>query len=147
MDRSKIRKNLLEIKALIDQCLADLDSSKSRRGAKSTENSHAASTTQVDLDVPVRAFVKKYAKGMSGPKKFTLLLARLAQGDLKAEIALSDIVRSWNKMRASSMMGMNFNRFYPGQAKTNDWVDSGRKGFYKLRPSWRRILSDKRSTN
>jgi hypothetical protein len=147
MDRSKTRENLLEIKALVDRCLADLDSAKPRRGVKSSKNAHSVSTTKVDLDVPLRAFVKKYAKGMSGPKKFALLLARLARGDLKAEIALSEIERSWNKMRAASLMGMKFNRFYPVQAKTNDWVDSGRKGFYRLRPSWREIFGEKRSTN
>jgi hypothetical protein len=147
MDGNKIRENLLEIRALIDQCLADLDSARPRRRVKSNTNTHSALSTQVDLDVTLRAFVKKYATGMSGPKKFTLLLARLARGDLKAEIALSEIERSWNKMRSNSLMGMNFNRFYPVQAKTNDWVDSGRKGFYKLRPSWRGIFSGKRPTN
>jgi hypothetical protein len=147
MEGNKVRENLLEIKTLIDQCLADLDSAKQRRRVKSTRNTHSVSSTQVDLDVPLRAFVKKYAKGMSGPKKFTLLLARLARGHLKTEIALSEIESSWNKMRAGSLMGMNFNRFYSVQAKTNDWVDSGRKGFYKLRPSWREIFSEKRSRN
>lgn len=99
MDRRKTRENLLEIKALVDRCLADLDFTKPRRAVKANRKANSASAIQIDLDVPVRAFVKKYAKGMSGPKKFTLLLARLAQGDLKAEIALSQIESSWNKMR------------------------------------------------
>jgi hypothetical protein len=140
MAGNDIRDKLLKIKALIDQCLSDLESVKPSRKAKSSERTQSVANTQVDLEVPIRPFVKKHAKGMSGPKKFTLLLARLAKGDLKAEIALSEIERNWNKMRSSSLMGMNFNRFYPIEAKNNDWVDSGRKGFYKLRPTWRRIF-------
>lgn len=140
MARNNIRDNLLEIKALVDVCLADLDRGVPPRTTKPTQRTQSIANTQVDLDVPIRPFVKKYAKGMSGPKKFTLLLARLAKGDFKAEIALAEIERNWNKMRSASLMGMNFNRFYPMQAKNSDWVDSGRKGFYKLRPSWRNIF-------
>jgi hypothetical protein len=140
MAGNNIRDNLLKIKALIDECLTDFDPAKLPRKAKSSKRTQSIADTQIDLDVPIRPFIKKHAKGMSGPKKFTLLLARLTKGDLKAEIALSEIERNWNKMRSTSLMGMNFNRFYPIQAKNNDWVDSGRKGFYKLRPSWRQIF-------
>ena len=138
MVESNIRDNLLKIKALIDECLTNVESPQLVRTAKSIPR--FLTDTQVDLNIPIRPFIKKHAKGMSGPKKFTLLLAKLAKGDLKAEIALSEIERNWNKMRSTSLMGMNFNRFYPIQAKNNDWVDSARKGFYKLRPSWRQIF-------
>lgn len=77
---------------------------------------------------------------MSGPKKFTLLVARFVKGDLKKEIALSEIRRNWNKMSAKTLLNMKFNLFYPSQAKENDWVESKRKGFYNLRPDWKEIL-------
>ncbi len=50
----------------------------------------------LDFSLPVRAFVKRYAKGLRGPQKFTLLLARLTGG--KADTALSgqDVARAWN---------------------------------------------------
>jgi len=77
---------------------------------------------------------------MSGPKKFTLLLAYLAKGDLKKVIALEEIQKQWNKMTAKSLLGMEFNRFYPASAKENDWVNSEKNGSYNLRPAWTAIF-------
>jgi hypothetical protein len=97
-------------------------------------------TEEIDFDIPLRPFVKKYTKGMSGPKKFTLLVAWFVKGDLKKEAALSEIRKNWNKMSSKTLLNMKFNLFYTNQAKENDWVDSKRKGFYNLRPNWKGIL-------
>jgi hypothetical protein len=35
-----------------------------------------------------------------------------------------------------------FNRFYRNSAKENVWVNSPRKGFYVLRPSWADIFKE-----
>ncbi|MFQ5663677.1 MAG: hypothetical protein ACE5HL_07590 [Terriglobia bacterium] len=93
----------------------------------------------LDFGMPVRPFIKRYSKGMSGPKKFTLLLARLVKGDPKKQIQVGEIEKHWDKM--TSLMGIDFNRFFPSQAKDNDWVESKRKGFYNLRPGWKDIFS------
>jgi len=82
--------------------------------------------------------MKSCAKGLSGPKKFALLLSWLTKGDLKKEVELKEIEGHWNRM--TSLLEMKFNRFFPAQAKDNDWVQSKKKGLYNLRPAWRDIL-------
>ena len=85
--------------------------------------------------------MKSYSKGLSGPKKFVLLLSCLAKGDLRKKVPLREIEGRWNRM--TSLLEMNFNRFFPAQAKDNDWVESKKKGLYNLRPIWRDILKGK----
>lgn len=95
---------------------------------------------KVNFDKPLRPFMKQYVtKNMSGAKKFTLLLVRLTKGDLKKEVALAEIEKQWSKM--TSIVGTEFNRFFPSAAKDNDWVESKRKGSYNLRPNWKEIFS------
>lgn len=101
------------------------------------------SPAKIDFDIPIRAFIKKYAKGMSGPKKFTLLLSWFVKGDLKKEMSLKELEKNWNKMTAKSLLRGKFNRFYPAEARANDWVDLRIKGFYNLRPSWSDIFYKK----
>ncbi len=43
-------------------------------------------------------------------------------------------------MKSKDLLGMDFNRFYVGEAKDNDWVDSQKKGYYYLRPNWKEIF-------
>lgn len=94
-----------------------------------------------DFSIPIRAFVKKYARSMSGPQKFVLLLAYFSKGERNKNILLSDIEMKWNHMTSKSLLGMKFNRFYPAQAKENDWVESKKQGEYNLRPAWQEIFS------
>ncbi len=95
---------------------------------------------QIDFDKPLRPFMKNYAKGLSGPKKFVLLLSRLTRGDLKNEVELKDIQKHWNRMTSKDLLGIKFNLFFSAQARNNDWVESKKKGVYNLRPSWRQAL-------
>ena len=100
------------------------------------------SSKDLDFSTPMRAFVKRYGADMSGPKKFTLLLAYLAKGDTKARVSLTEIVKFWNKMTAKNLLGMKFNRFYTSDAKENDWVNTEKSGSYHLRPSWKDIFDE-----
>jgi hypothetical protein len=136
MDQEKINKQIFE---RLERLETIVFRNKKQRIIKETER-FAGITGEIDFDIPLRPFVKKYIKGMSGPKKFTLLVSWFAKGDLKKEIALSEIRRNWNKMRAKTLLNMKFNLFYTSQAKENDWVESKRKGFYNLRPSWKEIF-------
>lgn len=143
MDDKELIKTILEIKRLADECLTGLSSkeSEAKKHRRKIKTRVESNPTHVDFNMPLRPFIRKYAKDMSGPKKFTLLLARLVQADLKREVSLAEIERNWNKMTSAQLLGMKFNRFYPVQAKDRDWVDSKRKGFYNLRPSWEGILN------
>ncbi len=88
----------------------------------------------------IRAFVKKYAKNMSGGKKFTLLVAYLTKGDASKRVALAAIEKHWNKMTAKGLLGMKFNRLYTSRARENDWASTEKTGSYHLRPAWKEIF-------
>lgn len=92
----------------------------------------------ISFEVNERAFVNKHAKGMSGPKKFTLIVALKSKGNENSEISFDEIEKSWNRMK--SLLGGPFNRFYPNMAKTKGWVDSKRKSFYNLTSTWKDIF-------
>jgi len=70
--------------------------------------------------------MKSYSQGMNGQKKFTLLLAKLAKGDLTIGIALTEIEAHWKKMTA--IMEMDFVSSMEGWARTSFGECSGVKG-------------------
>ncbi|MHB8624435.1 MAG: hypothetical protein ACYDBA_13945, partial [Sulfuricaulis sp.] len=96
----------------------------------------------LDFESNARAFVKRNARSLSGPKKFVLLLAFLAKGDLKKKIPLGDIKKLWNTMKSKSTLGMKFNLFFTNNAKEHGWVDSKKRGLYNLDRSWKKIFTD-----
>jgi len=93
----------------------------------------------IDFSINERAFVKRYATDKSGPKKFTLLLAYLAKGEIEKNIELSEIKKHWGKMTSKTLLG-KFNMFYPNDAKTRGWIDSKEYGSYNLTNEWRAIV-------
>jgi len=143
MDKAKLISSLKQIKELADECLAGFqDSAEPKRVAKrSAISSPKPRPTKIDFDKPMRPFIKEHAKGMNGQEKFTLLLSWLVKGDLNKEAALSEIKKNWNKMKSKDLLGMDFNYFFPGEAKDNDWVECKKKGFYNLRPDWKKIFA------
>jgi hypothetical protein len=98
-------------------------------------------TLPVDIDFSIneRAFAKRYAVGKSGSRKFTLLVAYLANGELDKEIELSDIRTLWNKMSAKNLLG-KFNMFFASDAKNNGWVNSKKYGSYCVTKEWKKVL-------
>src|ERR1700674_2852753 len=81
--------------------------------AKTVEKTEATARTatgtkpeRIDFSVPIRAFTKKHCLGMSGAKKFTLVLAYLSKGDSAKKVPLSDIEDNWNRMTSKSLLGM-----------------------------------------
>ena len=90
----------------------------------------------LDFGMQERAFIKRNAAGLSGPKKFVLLVAYLAKGNLGREVLLKDVAQHWNRMTAPSLLGGKFNRFYSNSSRENDWVETKKPGVYSLRPSW-----------
>ena len=140
MDRGKIISALQRIKALADECLTDLGgSAKPKRITKmSPAPPPAAKPIDVDFGVNERNFVKEHGRGLSGPKKFCLLVAYLAKGKVGVEVRLEDVGNHWNRMK--SLLGFPFNRFYSNTAKDNGWVDTTKKGVYVLTKSWQQVL-------
>ncbi len=104
--------------------------------AKAPQQQKGAHIPELDFTMSVRAFIKRYARRMSGPKKFTLLLAYLANGDTSKSIKFDVIKKHWKK----GLFGGKINSFYSTQAKDRDWIDSQKKEEYNLRPSWKEIF-------
>lgn len=107
---------------------------KKRRSAKENPKPAAASR-RFDFTLPLRAFVTTHgARKLSGPQKFVLLVAALAKGDTTVPIDNSRVQREWNRM--TEPMGGKFNAAYPTRAQDKGWVESPKRGAYKLRASW-----------
>src|SRR5438876_919941 len=53
----------------------------------------SAAAPTVELELPLRPFLKKYASGKSGPAKFSLVVAHLAKGKANSPILYTDILR------------------------------------------------------
>lgn len=140
MDKTELISSIQQIKDLAEKCLDGLGGFKpSRQIPKtSTDPGRTSKPPSIDFDVPMRPFVKMFSKGMSGAEKFTLILSHLAKGDLKREIDVKIIEKHWNKMK--TLLGMDFNPCLTVRAKDGDFIESKKKGFYNLRPNWKRIL-------
>jgi hypothetical protein len=114
----------------------------SKVSAPATGKSKAISSpnhpNDVDLSLPIRAFVKKHGRAMSGAQRFTLLVAHMTCGDRNKEVLFSDIQRQWNKM--TGLLGGKFNNAHSIRARERGWVDSPRKGAYVTLPGWRGIF-------
>lgn len=99
-----------------------------------------------DFNLNERAFVKRYASGQSGPRKFTLLVAYLSKGDPSRGLELSEIIFHWNKMTSKNLLG-KFNRFFSNEAKNQGWVDSKQYGQYSLTGEWQSAIQKKEVKN
>ena len=137
MDKVSLFEKLKQIENLAKECISGLNY---RSGAQKTIVGEKISDRAIDFEIPIRAFIKKYSKGLSGPKKFTLLVACLSKGDLKKEIPLDVIEKNWNKMKSRQLLSMEFNRGYSLRAIENNWVEPKKYGVYSLRPLWKGIF-------
>lgn len=136
--KENLQQNLEQIKALVEECLSGLSevTHKKEKSIKTSQRLKQGRISELDFTMSARAFIKRYAKGMSGPKKFTLLLAHLAKGDADKSIKFDVIKKHWKK----GLFGGEINSFYSTQAKDKDWIDSKKKEEYNLRPSWKEIF-------
>jgi hypothetical protein len=51
---------------------------------------------------------------------------------------MTDVEKHWNRMK--QLLDGKFNVAYTTRAKDNAWVDSPKRGFYVILPSWKGIL-------
>jgi hypothetical protein len=144
MDQQEIVEALRQIGALAEKCAQALVAGvpQGPTAKPRQPRNRKPASPHVDFKKPVRPFVKSYGGGLSGPKKFTLLLSWLAAGDLRKEVSLAEIKNQWNRMTGKTLLGMEFNGFFAAQAREEDWVELKKKGIYALRPDWRRIFGE-----
>jgi hypothetical protein len=140
MNRSNLIATLQQIKALADEALKEHrpSSSRSAPGAAAKTTFSKPIYQQIDLDMPMRAFIKKHARSLSGPKRFALLVARLAKGKTNVVIQMKDLNHHWNKMRG--LLGGELKRVYSTRAKEGGWIDTEKHGSYRLTSAWKNIL-------
>lgn len=108
-----------------------------RRGANGHGNLAKRGAT-LDFELPMRAFIKRYARGLSGPRRFTLLLARLSGGRIGHPVETKNLEREWNRM--TEPMNGSFNSAYGSRARDEGWVDTATRGTFVLRSEWQRAV-------
>lgn len=96
--------------------------------------------TTVDFSLPLRAFMNRYARGRSGPEAFTMLVARLANGEIDREVRADEIRREWTRM--TGILGNSFAAVFGTRAKNQAWVDSPQRGVFVLLPDWTGALQE-----
>lgn len=138
MSREELISKLEELKTIAEECLTLLAGKPDPTLIQERDTAAREQPEELDFNKPIRPFMKSYSKNLGGSKKFVLLVAWLAKGDLQKQIALSEIKKQWSQMTA--ILEMNFNLFFTGDAKDRDWVETKSKGLYNLRPTWRDVL-------
>jgi hypothetical protein len=142
MEASELAAKLRQAQQLIQDCLDSLgDLNGTLKAAVKTTIPAEPTDDLPDFGVPIRPFMKSFAD-LSGAKKFTLLVAWLAKGDLAAEVTLGSVASEWNTM--SGMLKAKFNRKFSSDAREADWVATTKEGVYVLRPNWTQILDNSR---
>lgn len=96
--------------------------------------------SELDFSLPIRPFIKTYgARLSSGPKKLTLLVAGLSNGEIEKPISRADVEKNWSRMQ--SLMGGPYNGAYDTRARDQGWIDSPKPGIFALRSGWQTIFS------
>jgi hypothetical protein len=99
------------------------------------------STTEIDelqFALPVRPFIKKYAGGMSGSKRLTLLVAHTAKGKPGTPIECAQVQKLWGSMK--TLMGSAYNPVHVSRARDQGWIDSPKSGTLVLLAGWKEIV-------
>jgi hypothetical protein len=87
-----------------------------------------------NFGLPTRAFMKRYAEELSGPKKLTLLIAHLAHGKTNTAVPRAGVEKAWKKM--SGLLGGAYNGAYDTRARDNGWISSPKAGTFQLLDGW-----------
>lgn len=92
-----------------------------------------------DFELPVRAFVKRHAKNLSGPRKYAVLVARLCGGTVGQTVSPREVERQWRSM--TEPMGGDYNPAYASRAKNEGWVDAPDRNSIVLLKHWTNALN------
>ena len=136
-----VSSRLIDIRSIIDDCIKILNGNRKIKTDPSAKSSQKqVAHTKLNFELNERNFVKTYAKGLSGPKKFVLLISYFVKGKVGADVDLNIIKSKWSKMTAKNLLGYKFNFFFTDGAKTQGWVDSKKPRIYRLTPAWMNIF-------
>ncbi|MDP9039291.1 MAG: hypothetical protein M3O02_08465 [Acidobacteriota bacterium] len=96
-------------------------------------------SAELDFSLPVRPFINQYSDGLSGSKKFALLVAYFAKGELDVPVDRTEVVDTWNKM--TGLLGGRFNGAHESRAKDAGWVYVPDTGKIALLKKWQQAVS------
>lgn len=128
---------LKKIQSLLNECVEELSKPELKNSPKKQKGNQPIKISP-NFSLNERAFMKKYGKTLSGPKKFVLLTAYIAKGNTKKVIKSEEITKKWNKLL--SFMGGKSQKNYSTRAKENGWINSPEYGNYILTEEWIKIL-------
>ena len=142
MKEEELIDTLQQIKAIVDTALDDVERKK-RHGRKSStwKTQQTPKSVDISFNMNVLAFMNKYARGLKGPHKFTLLLAHAVKGKTTQQETRATLEKQWNKLKG--ILGGKFNPAHANRAKAKGWVDSAKHGAYTLSDSWKGCLIKK----
>ena len=135
-----------EIKKIAEECIRAIKersevrpSRKQIGGSKHVRVNHTLNAAHLSFNTNRLAFMKKYAQGLSGHQKFTLLLSHLAKGSISQQVASAEVEKHWNKMKL--ILGGKYYAAYAIRAKAEGWVDTPKHGLYTLSTLWKDALT------
>lgn len=130
---------LTDDKGQMFQGVVELAPSTPDKIEKQKAISKAHPGVSVSFSLPIRAFIKRHARGLSGPERFTVLVAYLCKGQLGKEVSSSEIEKRWNKMKPL-VGGKKLNPAHSTRAKEHGWIDSPSRGKYVICSGWESVL-------
>lgn len=142
MSDKEIQNKIRQIISLAKECLTVLDAPQPRSQRKSLQRTHTKSPAKIEklnFKLNSRAFFKKYAKGLSGPKRFVLVIAYLVRGNKQTNITSDSVKSCWNKHK-KLLGGKLTTGVYGTRAKEDGWLDAAKNGSYHLTGSWEEIF-------
>lgn len=142
MNNKEIQNKLRQIVSLAEACLAELGVAKPKdqgRVARAASKKIAIQIGKLNFKLNSRAFFKKYGKGLSGPKRFVLVVAYLAKGNKQSDITSDEVKNCWNKHQ-KLLGGKLTTGVYGTRAKEDGWLDAAKNGSYHLTDSWETIF-------
>lgn len=137
MTTDKYVATLKQIQALVNEALGHAQPPKI--GKKAHAKASSGHSESLSFNMNILAFMNKYARGRSGPQKFTLLVAYLVKGGDDAQASIQDIRNHWNKMK--TVLEGPFNPAHGNRAKAKGWVEPEKKGMWKLSDLWMEALT------
>lgn len=141
MNKELLEEKLNQAKQLIEDCLSEISGGgASEAGTEVSKKFQDHKASGVDFSLNSRAFFRSYAKSLSGPKKFVLVVAYLTKGKVDSDATVADVLRCWNTHK--KLLSGEYNGAYPTRAKEYGWINPGGKtGSFHLTNKWREIFS------
>jgi hypothetical protein len=95
--------------------------------------------TASDLELPARAFFKKFANKATAAGKFALVVAHIARGATGKEVDTGEIEKVWNQN--SGVLGGAYQTMYGTRSKEKGWVNSTKRGVFVLMDGWQKAAN------